>query len=360
MALPYVKIDFKNGGIGGADPIEDGVTLMVLPDLDDSVEVDALTYDDFLSKNSNTDVAAVKAFYNEVNGKSRLIVSGAAASEANIKELLTKYNGDICLVAVPNVASEQTLTDLQNAGEWSAETLYAPVTFIVSLATDYPSLDSIDVKTFGKNRIAVVDNLADKNGVPLLYYVAGRAAKIPVQRSLARVKDGAAYPSELFSAASTPADNLHADTKAGKGFITARTYQGKAGYYFSDDPMAAPQTDDFALLPRRRVIDKAYRIAYKTLVEYIGDEIPVTSTGNIPASVCKDIENAVERQIELLMTNEGNLGPDPDSTTDKAVRCEVPADQNVVATSRLALTLLVKPCGYTKYIEVALGFSTAI
>ena len=359
--LPYVKINFKNGSIGGADPMDDGVTLMFLSGYTFANEIDCQTYDDFLTQSDNVDAKEVAAFYNEVNGKSRLIVvADDSPTDTEIKELLSKYRGEVRNVVVPN-ATQQAITNLQNVGEWAANTLFAPVMFVCNLAASYYD-ENPDVKTLGRNRVAVVDNVVDQNDVPLLYYVAGRLAKSPVQRSLARVKDGAIYATELYtnSTKTVLVDNLYADTKHNLGFITARVYQGKAGYYFSDDLLATSQSDDYALIPRRRTIDKAYRIAYKTLVDYIGDEIPITSNNTIPATICKDIENAVERQIELLMTNNGNLGVDPDNLEDTGVKCYVNPEQDVVSTSKLNVDLLVKPYGYTKYIEVNLGFSTSM
>jgi hypothetical protein len=204
----------------------------------------------------------------------------------------------------------------------------------------------------------VVDSVVDGDGTPFLYYVAGRLASIPVQRSAGRVKDGAIYASALNTADGSLVDNIYAETRHSKGLVTARTYTGKAGFYISDDLMATPATDDYALIPRRRTIDKAYRIAYTTLVNYVNDEIPTTTGGGIPTDTCKGIENSVERAIYAQMTTNGNLGIDPSSPNDTGVSCYIDPEQDVVGTSRLDVTLKVKPYGYAKYIEVNLGFST--
>ncbi|MCR4559783.1 MAG: DUF2586 family protein [Bacteroidales bacterium] len=71
----------------------------------------------------------------------------------------------------------------------------------------------------------------------------------------------------------------------------------------------------------------------------------------------KDIQNAVEQAIYNQMTLEGNLGVE-DIKADKGVSVFVDTAQNILATSKLAVTIEVRPYGYAKYIEVKLGFQT--
>ena len=362
-ALPYVKINFANGLIGGTEPMDDGVTLVLMPSLNLAADADCLTYDDFVEKTGKTS-DLVKAFFNEAGGKTRLIVSGKPTAadkvEASLKALLDRFHGDIRNVIITNVPDLAYLKILQGVGEWAAAELFAPVTFIVSLADTYYKTNP-QIKTFNLNRVTVADNVTDEetDGVPLVWYLAGRAARIPVQRSVARVQDGAVFAPEFYYPDGQDirlVSNNYAEGKHSLGFVTVRTFIGKAGYYFSDDLMATAASDDYGLLPRRRVIDKAYRIAYQTLVNYIGDELPVLESGAISPVKAKDIQNAVEQAVYNSMTLEGNLGVD-DKTADKGVSVFVDPAQNVLATSKLAVTMRVKPYGYAKYIEVDLGYA---
>lgn len=337
--------------------MDDGVTMMIIA----GVETDIVcqNIEDYKKQNGNseTELAEVEAFYNEVGGNARLIITGCDITADNIKAKLAEHHGDVRILAVDGVADSQTIAMLQQVAEWSTDTLMAPI-MVIAGATDALIESTASFQALGKDRVAIVDNVEDQQEVPLIYYVAARLASKPVQRSIGRVKDGALYPTELYSADGNPIDNLYAEDRHAKGLVTARIYVGKAGYFLSDDLMAEAPESDYALIPRRRTIDKAYRIAYRTLVNYIGDEIPVTDDGKIPTSICKEMENSVERQIELLMTNEGNLGIDPSDTNDTGVTCFVDPDQNVVSTSRINVVLKVKPYGYAKYIVVNLGFST--
>ena len=143
------------------------------------------------------------------------------------------------------------------------------------------------------------------------------------------------------------------------GYIVPRTFVGKSGYYWSDDHLATGASDDYCAIPRRRVIDKAYRIAYKTLVDEVAEDVPVDTNGKLAAYHCKGVETSVESAIVNSMTREGNLGTDPDDASDLGVQCYIDPDQNILATSRFEASLRVKPYGYSKYIDVKLGFKTA-
>ena len=213
-----------------------------------------------------------------------------------------------------------------------------------------------DLNKYKNNRVGILiaDTVNNSKGA-CVGLLAGRIASIPVQRSIARVKTGAIKADKLYIGSKVAEEGDPKEIDKNR-YITARTFVGKAGYYWSDDKLATQVTDDYALIPRRRVIDKACRIAYNTLIEELGDEIPVTDEGNISAPIAKSIQNKVERAIENNMTVYGNLGNDPGDPNDTGVVCYIDTKQNIVANSHLDVQLMVKPHGYAKYIDVSLGF----
>jgi hypothetical protein len=185
----------------------------------------------------------------------------------------------------------------------------------------------------------------------------GRIAKIPVQRHIGSVKDGAlnVLNAYVLTARIEDADVI---TINDAGFITFRTFIGRSGYFFADDSLATKVADDYRSLARRRSIDKAYRIAYDTMLEKIADEIPVMNDGTLVPAMCKSWESDVVTAIVNSMTAEGNLGVDPTDSTDTGVKCYISYNQNIVATNKFEMTLQIKPYGYAKYIDVHLGFQT--
>ena len=407
--LPYVKIDFANGAIGASEPMDDGVTglvctaVAVTQTVNDKTEnVFALNtpylitkLDELVSKGitsgeedaNATLYKAVKEFYDEAPDGSKLWIMGVAdtvtiadivdKTKDNAKKLLVAANGTIRTLAVkikdksaytPTVttgidgAVRTAITNAQSLAEWATETLFAPVMVLLEgrhYTGNAETLVSNPINTGNDNRVGVVigDTIADSKGAAV-GLLAGRIASIPVQRSIARVRTGSITATMMYIG-SVAAELGNPGTINDCGFICPRTFVGKAGYYWSDDKLAAEASDDYSLIPRRRVADKAYRITYSTLINEVAEEISVTDDGKISAPVVKAIQTAVESAIVNNMTSRGNLGNDPSDPNDMGVECYINPDQNIVATSRLDVQLRIKPHGYSKYIEVSLGFKVA-
>lgn len=326
----------------------------------------------------------VKEFYEEAPKGTKLYLRGAATSvtvdqlvdktTANAQALLEYAAGDIRTLMVkvtdaqnytPTVTHaidakvETAITKAQALAEAAAEDLKAPILVLLEgrhyngTPADLPNLTQLT-----DNRVAVVigDTVTGSKGAAV-GLLAGRIARIPVQRSIARVKDGAMKATEMFIG-SVVAESGSPETIHGKGFICPRTFVGKGGYFWSDDSIATGPTDDYCLIPRRRTIDKAYRIAYLAMLEQVSDEIALTADGKIASAICKNMETVMESAIINQMTSVGNLGNDPQDPNDTGVIAYVNPEQNIVATSRLNASLRVRPYGYSKYIEVDLGFQT--
>lgn len=406
MSLPNVKIDFANGAIGASEPMDDGVTglvctaVAVTQTVNDKTEnVFALNtpylitkLDELVSKGitsgeedaNATLYKAVKEFYDEAPEGSKLWIMGVAdtvtladivdKTKDNAKKLLVAANGTIRTLAVKikdksgytattttgiDGAVKTAITNAQALAEWATETLFAPVMVLLEgrhYTGNAETLVSNPVNTGNNNRVGVVigDTVADSKGAAV-GLLAGRIASIPVQRSVARVRTGSIVATTMYIGG-VAAELGNPETINDCGFICPRTFVGKAGYYWSDDKLAAEASDDYSLIPRRRVADKAYRIAYTTLVNEIAEEISVTDDGKISAPVVKAIQTAVESAIVNNMTSRGNLGNDPSNPNDMGVECYINSDQNIIATSRLDVQVRIKPHGYSKYINVSLGF----
>lgn len=405
--LPYVKIDFANGAIGVSEPMDDGVTGLVCTAVAVTQTVDGkqettfaldtpyliTKLDDLVKKgvtSESSDVnatlyKAVKEFYDEAPEGSKLWIMGVAdtvtiadmvdKTKDNAKKLLIAANGTIRILAVkvkdksgyaPTVTTigvddlvGAAIVNAQGLAEWATESMFAPVMVILE-GRHYTGVSATlvghSINQGDHNRVAVLigDTVKDSKGAAV-GLLAGRIASIPVQRSVARVRTGSINAVEMFIGG-VPAELGDPETISDCGFICPRTFVGKAGYYWSDDKLAAEASDDYSLIPRRRVADKAYRIAYTTLVNEIAEEISVTDDGKISAPVVKAIQTAVESAIVNNMTSRGNLGNDPSNPNDMGVECYINPDQNIIATSRLDVQVRIKPHGYSKYINVSLGF----
>ncbi len=397
MALPRVIITFENGALGGVAPSEDGVCGLVAYATAVSTtfalntpylitKLDGLEALGITSEATGVNAAlykTVKEFYSEAPDGTKLWVMGVAAStpianltdKANniISPLLRAARGSINILMLKLAsAAEPTMngsidgevltavTNLQALAEDWAENYYAPFMCLVeALSYNGVAASLPDLTARSDNRVGVVlgDSVAGSAGAAV-GLVAGRLAAEPVQRSLARVRSGA-MKAETMYLGSVAAELGDPDVAHDLGYIVPRTFVGKSGYYWSDDHLATNASDDYCAIPRRRVIDKAYRIAYKTLVDEIAENVPENAEGKLAAFHCKGVETSVESAIVNSMTSEGNLGNDPDDASDLGVQCYIDPEQNILATSRLEVSLRVKPYGYSKYIDVKLGFKTA-
>lgn len=394
MSLPSVKIRFRNGQLGSVAPMDDSVTGLVCSATAVAGKFTLGTsylitkYDDIedlgIAKANNARLEkAVREFYDEAPAGTKLWIYGVANSvsmadicdktKGNAITLLRDANGAIrTLIVAKDDAASYTptmqggidkdvvtaMTKAQALAEEMTEIWKAPF-FILLEGRHYngtaSSLGDLTTGTYNRVSVVIGDTVASSKGA-CVGLLAGRIAAIPVQRSIARVKTGPINASEMYIGPSLT-DLGAAEVISDLGYIVPRTFVGKAGYYWSDDKIATSQTDDYALIPRRRVIDKAYRVAYMTMLNSIGEEIAITEDGKIPSSICKSIQQEVESAIENTMTVNGNLATDDDKN-DNGVKCYIDDEQNIVKTGCLTVNLAVRPYGYAKYINVNLGFQT--
>ena len=397
--LPRVKITYSNGALGQVAEMDDGClgfiaigaaevageenfklgkaySLKKLADLE-SLGV--------TSENNPNLYRNVKDFYAEGGDGLELWLMGSAETAAfatvldkdnagGAKSLLLSAKGNIRgLIAFKTPGESYELDDsegmdsdviaalpkAQALGEWATDDRYAPIfTLIEGYAYSGNDTGLPDLKTMNHDRCGIVigDTSQDSPNAAM-GIVAGRIAATDVQRKISRVKSGALTPVEMFVGGKT-VEEADVESINDKGYITFRTFVGKSGYFIADDPLATAATDDYNSLSNRRVIDKAYRIAYNTLVESLNDEVPIATDGTLSPAWCASVQGDVEQAIISSMTANGNLGNDPDDPDDTGVECSIDYKQDILATSRIAAGLRVKPNGYAKYIDVDLGFKT--
>ncbi|MFZ4548116.1 MAG: DUF2586 family protein, partial [Bacteroidales bacterium] len=255
--------------------------------------------------------------------------------------------------------SVTAITQAQTTAMWAQDTLKAPILVCVSgLYYTGIAANLTNLLTMTNSRVCVmVGDTVTGNGCAI-GLLAGKIAAAPVQRNIGRVKDGAVLGVALAYHASTLLESNDVSGAYDKGYITLRTHVGRSGYFFIDDTLANLPTDDYSRITARRTVDKAFRIAYTTLVNEMLDEVSVTDAGKISVAYAKSIENKVENAIINSMTANGELGNDPGDQNDTGVSCWIDTNQNIVATGKVNVTLKVKPYGYARFIEVSLGFKT--
>lgn len=391
MQLPRVKIQFLNGRLGTVGESPDGLMALIcgasevgklklnmvypVASMDDMAELGVT------EANNATLYKQVKEFYDEAENGTKLILYPVSANtkvtdlcdytkltEGFARDLITRQNGALRGIGVAGLNAGSAadsangldpdvftaLPKAQQLAEWATSELYAPLFFVLE-GRNYDASEELKDLTEEKyNRVAVVigDTVRDSKGA-CIGTLLGRISSIPVQRNIGRVKDGSLFPLEMYVGTKKIEESGGSIcTIFEKGYIVPRKHVGRSGYYFVDAPMACNTADDYAYMPNRRVIDKAYRIVYDTMLEELLDELELNEDGTMQHAVIKSWQQMLENAINRKMTANGELS----ATEGDGCKCYIDAKQNVVSTSKIAVTLMVRPHGYSRYIDVNLGF----
>lgn len=398
--LPRVKIAFANSSLGQVEAMADGcLGFLALGacevEGDDNFKLgtaytvkklSALEALGVTAENNPNLYRNVKDFYAEAGDGAELWIMGFAdtATFASVldkdnasgaKSLLQASKGKLRgLLAFKTPSDSYTLTTTdgfdadvttampkaQGLGEWSTDILRAPIFTLIEgygFTGNVSALKSLATMEYNRVGIVIGDTAASSPNA-CMGIVGGRIAVAPVQRKISRVKDGALTPLAIYIGDKL-VESADVETIHEKGYITFTTFAGRTGYFIADDNLATRTEDDYRSLTNRRVIDKAYRVAYNSLLDTLNDEVPIASDGNLSPAWCTSVESTVEQAIISNMTANGNLGNDPSDSNDTGVECIIDYAQKILSTSQLAVGLRVKPNGYTKYIDVELGFKAA-
>lgn len=381
MGLPKVAITLGNGNLGRTVATEDGVAGLVLS----GVATDSLalatpkaifSLDDAIAlgiTEAGTNASAyrhIKEFYDLAGEGAELYimllastVTLAQMADVTVADsaalLLDAAQGRIRLLGLTRNAAAPTLKDGLDEDSLAAITkaeqlaqsysaAFKPVRILIEgRAADVENVASLkDLRTYTANHVGVVIGSTKNDGSASVGLVLGRAAAIPVQRNLGRVKDGAMPLNQAYINTKKVEEISAGDLLHDKGYILFRNFVGRSGYYLNDDPMCAPVTDDYSQLALGRVIDKAILIAYQTYVEELNDEVVIDAQGRISVPVIKYLQSKIETAV-----NQGMVGE------ISSFSAYIDASQNVLSTGKVTVKAAVVPVGYTKTIEVLLGFA---
>ena len=386
MGLPGVKINIKNGSLGSVPTSKDGIAGLVLTGVtvagSNKVTVGS-SYQIFSLADAeglgilNTGVNAyphtqIKEFYDTAGTGAQLWIMLVLANitmedmldktKPYVSKLITDAGGSIRKLAVSRKSGAGiTITDGLDAdvdkalikGQVLADEsalAFKPFRFLVDGKDFNGTVANLkDYTTAGFNRGGVLLGTTSSSKNASVGFALGTMAKLPVQRKISRVKNGALAIADAYLTNQAITESLENAWGAihDKGYIFFRTFIGKSGFFFNGDATATALTDDYASFTNGFVIDKATTIAYLTFVEEVEDEIDVNENGAIDGGVIKALQAKIENNIELQM-----IGNDEAS----GVTALIDPNQNVLATSDLDVSLSVQPKGYKKFINIDLGF----
>lgn len=380
--LPGVAVLLGNGNLGGTTPTDDGVAGIVISGAatDKVALLEAKQIFDYTelaglgitAENNPVADAQVKAFYEQAGSGAELyiiLISNAtlladvcaATGDTAVRKLLDAAQGRIRLLGIiKDYAEGYEPTTTQGIDSDVITAMSGLNTLLNSYANafkparallpgahwDGTATALINLRESSFNRVGVVLGANDISGLAAIGTALGRLASIPVHRNIGRVKDGSVLPDAFMTDGEGALihENLWPSLHE-KGFIFFRKFQGKNGFYFNDDPVAAPLTDDYSSLSKGRTIDKALTIVYSTYVDEILDNVEVDAKGQISAAACKYYEGRINNAVNANMSDEIS-----------SFRSYVDPAQNVLSTSLMKIVCAIVPQGQLKEIVVELGF----
>ena len=387
--LPRVSIKYLNGLLGTVPESQDGLIALVLlgasPVASTFSEgkpykiygVASLGDLGITEENNMRMVELVREFYAEAPEGTPLYIVGYSSpntmtafcdkSDGKIVGLVESLKGEIRGVVIASTSAAEVEEGIaadvlsavpvaQAAAEHCAEALYAPVFVILEGRAYESAADLPDMSREQYDRVAVAVGSTKKSSADAAVgLLAGRIAASPVQRNIGAVRTGSLVVTEMYLGDDLVDVSMDAvRTIHDKGYIVPRILIGLSGYYYADDVMCCDPATDYAHLTARRTVDKAARIAYATLVDFLLGEIEVNEDGTMQQPVVKSWQAAVESAIDANMTSYGELS----AVDGSGCRCVIDAGQNVLSTGRVDITLKVRPLGYARHIDVKLGFLT--
>lgn len=395
MARPQIQITNLTSTFGNL-PTDDGVCLLVhnAPSgyTISTNEFNSLEEAEQAGVTSNMDTMYnyllwehVKDFYTQVpNGKLflhqtsatslvQLFTPGSAPNTA-LKNFLSSKQGLIKIVGVTFVPATETHTSsispdledaipLAQAFSQSEYTRLRPIEIIfegrkfsgtASAALDLRALNSGNVSVVIARRSNPAFPPAMYNNYAQIGLFLGSLAKIHVGRNVGRVASGAlvGVNKSTLSGGQVPYETLSEtdlDVLSDKGYIFMDTYPGRVGWFWVDDHTCTLPNRSDAYISYNRVAHKAARIAVRTYVERLKDEVPVNkTTGKLPLIVVQSLQNELQKAIESEMIS------NPDPTREKeisGVSVTIDPNQNVLATGKIVAQLKVVPLGIARIIE---------
>lgn len=220
------------------------------------------------------------------------------------------------------IAETRPPTDAETAAAWVAAMVAAKTTVADFVGVSAGRLEMVDQ-----------DGLRRETGVAALY--SGRLMAIPAQQNPARVKADRAYVGPIPGArALRPAlygigtpdpipsmTDSQIKTLSDAGFITCRSFFGKAGVYFTDGRMTSAPSSDFGEIDRVRPALKALHAARLACLEEL--------FGDGSQAGLRQIEAVAQDAINQLIAR----GEIPETEV------EVPLNQDIGATGFVAVNV---------------------
>jgi hypothetical protein len=262
------------------------------------------------------------------------------------------------------VTTIQTVINGLDEAYRNFKVLYAPNNAAVTAVTGWAGL--ADNRTLNAPDVCVVlaesgsgtgKSLADSNAysITALGTALGCMSAASVEESIGWVERfNLSNGTEFESVALANGDLITSISSAvlgglkDKGYLVARKYTPDiTGSYFERCPTSVPLTNDLAWMEVGRTLQKAIRGVRSSLAADVQRKLYVNEDGTLRKDTVGYFENKAQKPL-TDMEAEGECS---------AALATVDPTQNVVSTSKLAITIKVVPVGTAETIEINIGLA---
>lgn len=180
--------------------------------------------------------------------------------------------------------------------------------------------------------------------------IIARACKFEASANIGAVENGA-----ISSVGAIYRDEFATPLLDAARFNTVRTFPGLPGFYITDGHTMALSTSDYSPLADARVIDRACQVTYKSALPLVNKKLETSR------KIAGAISERAAQKIDSRLTSALNTSLVDTSPQDAvAAAAVVNRTHNILADSKLLITVGVQPFAYSKYVQVDIGLVAKI
>jgi hypothetical protein len=131
-----------------------------------------------------------------------------------------------------------------------------------------------------------------------------------------------------------------------KRYLFLRKFIGNDGTFNNDSNTSIAVTSDYAYIENNRVIDKALRAVYAYLLPALNSPLTLNPDGTLDAPTIDYFTSLTEAGLDQMI-RDGDLS---------ARGVSIDSTQDVLTTSKIAISVKLLPKGVARYIDVLLGY----
>lgn len=266
------------------------------------------------------------------------------------------WNGDTAPTA-DNIVKLETVADSLDTENAPLSTLYAPLVsnyknLPSNLATNNPRV-SVVIAQAGSGTGAELYKSKDnktKATVSAIGVALGTLSKAAVHQCIAWVKNfpsGISMPALGDGTLVRTIDKGELEKLDTNRYLFLNNVVGVAGSYWNDSHTMDSPTSDYAAIESVRTMDKAVRGIRTYLTPELGGNVYIDpDTGKLQSYTVSHLETTANIPLEE-MEKAGELS---------GYKAEIDAEQNVLSTSTIEVTIKNVPVGVVRKFKVKIGF----